>query len=54
MIMLVLIVGAGDAGISHLEADSVSACAAAAADAGYSSPVNVTGKFNYILIYCRL
>ena len=51
MIMLVLIVGTGDAGLSHLEADSVSACAAAA---GYSSPVNVTGKFNYILICCRL
>ena len=45
-----LIVGTGDAGLSHLEADSVSACAAG----GYSSPVKVTGKFNYILICCRL
>ena len=52
MNMLALIVGTGDAGLSHVEADSVSACAAAAA--GYSSPVKVTGKCNYILIYCRL
>ena len=42
MIMLALIVGVGDAGISRLEADSVSAYAAAG---GYSSPVKVTGKF---------
>ena len=53
MKMLASIVGAGDAGLSHLEADSVLACAAAG---GYSSPVKVTGKLNYtcILVCCRL